>query len=1647
MNAHFRMLPAFLAASMLFTSTAAAAAPPVRPLESPPPVVAAVSNRAAADGKGRIQATVRLDYDQNVKALEDREVKAVLTDSSGNKIKSINLWDKSEADWSRKAHNDVQLIDLFFEGLDAGDYTLTFSGEGYVTSEHSLTIEDHSQYISVGTGDKTFTIGDLNEDDNVDDKDLALIVNELQNEKPSGYDLNGDDEIDIIDLAYVNHNLYIDDEEIADIRNLELLTPPEGNVKTLDGTIIIGEDGKPKTVDIAELMDKDIISKLQREDGEEQISEATPVTAAIEFADDVEMSQINLLTTSGDGEIKDGIITLEYTDPDTNEEKTAEFPIENGELPDGVYLLSRAGDGIKEITIQLGKRVAVKKVTITVTRTESGEFASVAAIQFLQDIVPENPLPKNVAVRGLSADPGNAQIDLKWSALPNITGYEIVYYKNEEPDEKETMKVDITSATITGLDNGDPYVFEVTPISEGDGWRGKMVSITATPETTKKPDMVNMVSVTAGDSKLDVSWKEVKDADTYTVYYSTDDKVSNPTKISDLPTNSTSITGLTNDTAYYLYVTASNALGEGPKSNIVTGTPKEVSYEAPEGLPTEGLLDRSKIASIKLTDSGNVSADCGANFDPEYMIDGDYKTHWTAANWWRNEHVEVTFTEPVALSNALWVPRLDGNYPNWLRVYAVQVWYDNDDLSGKGRLIVPDPIGGGVDDGATGNSGCMKTWPSVRNNPSQTKFAVLPFGPVENVKKVSIAVEQAGYNLTSLSELMFMEYDEETDVPTNIRKLFANNTFTELAAGVDAAKIDAVEALLEQQRNYCLYPAIHEKEIALARALLTTGKTNGVLLNSINSLNTGHSTLQPLGASANAGDTIAVYADIPAGESVQLYATQVNAEASAWRAPLGTLTAGRNVITIPKIGSQAGASGGSLYYTYTGDKGSEIKIHILGATDIPSLDLLNWLHMSDADKNSAVDAYLTELQTYIGTLGSNTSESNPKNVTEISTPSVLLSIPASSVSGKNRDQILNTVQAWEQIMDICRTTQGYDIEQPSSDFAVRQNVRCMQMFAGAFMYAAGSHIGIGAGSCAGMVSGTPVPADGITSGGNGLFGWGIAHEIGHNMDLLGKAEITNNIYSIMVQTFDGKQNTLPSRLENSGKYPKAFQKVAQQTPGMSNDVFTQLAMYWQLHLAYDEGDKPMDFYNRFFQAWKSKDWGPAESPDERFAVVASKTAGKNLTEFFVRWGMTLSDSVKAELAKLGEEPRAIWYLNDQSRRDRLSGENAATGTISVTASVKEKDVTLTITPSITGKVQGYEIIRSGKSVDFVISDGKAPLEYVDTIGSANHKTFTYSVKAYDTLGNKIAEANSVPPEIRIAYDSTVPAEAYTLTEANGAVTFTAKNTTEGMQVSGVKLVGHGGEKETLTVTVTDINGKSHTPRQGETTNLAADTATDFVTYLQKPGAADPNDARIWTYDAKTVTVTLPAGVTAENVLLIDYPGDDVAFMENGAAIGKLKEAYGDIPADSIVVVGTFRGDPAYIYAKAVGEFTVTPNDDETGAAPEPVVRDVAGSSYIFSELHEGEEIGDISNGIFLFVLDVKAEQDLQKPLGTGEDAGSASICNGENLLPSRLKIELYRTDDANTTESQRKTAETLWIHSPGGTDLPYIILSNDEVTP
>ena len=52
----------------------------------------------------------------------------------------------------------------------------------------------------------------------------------------------------------------------------------------------------------------------------------------------------------------------------------------------------------------------------------------------------------------------------------------------------------------------------------------------------------------------------------------------------------------------------------------------------------------------------------------------------------------------------------------------------------------------------------------------------------------------------------------------------------------------------------------------------------------------------------------------------------------------------------------------------------------------------------------------------------------------------------------------------------------------------------------------------------------------------------------------------------------------------------------------------------------------MDFYNRFFKAWKAGTYTQGMnglSYDEKVALTAAGTANRDLSEFFTRWGMQL----------------------------------------------------------------------------------------------------------------------------------------------------------------------------------------------------------------------------------------------------------------------------------------------------------------------------------------------------------------------------------------------------------------------------------------
>ncbi len=1593
---------------------------------------------------GSVSATVRVDWPQTLEALQDRRVRAELF-QEGRSLGTLDLTRedgrtdlggypaavalRNEDGGTLGGGRWPGYLDLTVSGLPQGNYTLEFTGDGYADCRQELTIDRYSQHVTLGTADASFTLGDVNGDGRVNSRDREELSQALGSDRRRDlerYDLNGDGAVDVVDLAIVSRNMSA--EGHPEVRDTTLLAPPVEEVRLGTGTGLASG----------------ILEDLFRQDGQPVTLSGMPLELTVTLAEPVEMEEIQIVSPEGPEAMRAGSVSVTYEDGSGET-----FPFDLS-LPEGIHAIGPV-EGSSVVKIPLGRRVAVKEIVITVTRTEGGDYTTVESIQFLREIVPERPSAASGVVRNLTATAGNERVSLRWSEVANVSGYRVDYWL-QDGGRRQSLRTDVPRAEITGLENLKTYLFTVTPV---DGtWEGTACDpVAATPQPARPPSAPDMVSVSPLDGALSVSWKAAENATFYEVWYKAESESAFRQWGGQLSNTNTVVTDLTNGVTYSIYIQAGNSLGVSGPSRTALGTPAAVDYSRPEGIPESGVLDWRSIEKVWLAAPNNVSPTAypaSRPFRPEFMADGDYSTHWTShsyndGNWWDSKQVFASFNRPVDLSAVIWVPRLDGSYANNLRLYTVTVWRQGDDLNGPGTLASPNPLQGG-------KASDHNTWLGVGNNPAVTKFAVLPFEPMTDVVKIAVTIEQVGYTAVSLSELMFMEYDPAHCLPDNIADLFSDELRTALRPGVAQADVDALRRRLESgEGKYYLNLDTLADELALAEELLRSGTSSGVVLNGVQSredgadgrkYGQGGSVLQPLGVAAKARQELTIYASgIPAGQKLTVCASQFNAEASAWRAEIGALSNGRNVLTVPQIGSQNTPRGGSLYLTYGGPSPENIRLHVRRGTDIPVLELADWYAMTDSQKKSELDRYAGELEAYVSGLGpaSASLQTDIFNVTEISTPTMLLSLPAAAVlngAGKSRaeraETLYQAVLAWEDVTHICRTTQGIDRTYGQNDMQSRQNIRCMQMFSGAFMYAAGSHIGIGYGSCAGMVCGKPISSMAPSDTANRLYGWGIAHEIGHNMDKLGKAEITNNIYSLMVQTFDGRQNTLSSRLEKSNKYEGVFNKTAQGLPGDSSDVFVQLGLYWQLHLAYDEGDKPFDFYNRFFKAWKAgTHFGGETNYQDRVARTASAVANKDLTEFFTRWGMTLSEGTRAALKKYPAELRALWYLNDQSRRDRLAGVSQGQGTASLTAVPEgEKQIKLTIASNVTqGKVQGYEILRNGAPIAFTTETA-----YTDTIGSANHRTYTYSVRVYDSLGNLVAQAAA--PELRIAYDKTVPADAYTLSRDGTTVTFTMKEETP---VSGLKVTG-APASGAFAVTVTDKDKKT-TARSGDFKegNQAVDDKSGYLTYFQKPGA-EAEDTRIWTYDAKTVTVT---GIPEDaNPQLISYAGDDVAFLENGA-VGVLSRdyRYGAEPnqvitAGTLIVTGIYRGDPAYQTVKIEGRFSRTVlTDGADGVETATETRWMDGRALLFAEVPKDGKVCDISDGLFIFIPNVQREAELQ---------GEASACNAAALLPAQMRAVLSRTDQPALAESQRVTAETLWINTPGGEDLPVIVLEEGE---
>ncbi|MEJ5966853.1 M60 family metallopeptidase [Flavonifractor porci] len=1556
---------------------------------------------------GSIALTLRFDLPQRVDEVKRRDIRLHLTGNGKNIIISMEDGSATGADglsvsWEAQNTQGAPLsteqqlgaYQAVISGLPLGDYTMTVTGTGYATCATQVTLQDYSQHVLMSTADGTFSLGDVTGDGAVTVDDRTALDAQLGlTGDLATYDLNGDGVVDVSDLSYINKMMDLEaDPRILSTAAIVAPTVDEDTVTFTEGSA-------------ADLFAGDTSVTLKPAD------DAGALSIPIAFDSAVTMSEISISSPSVDGAIQAGTAIVE-----TEDGQTLEVPFD-ASAPEGIHATSRVA-GQNLVTIDLGKKVPVKKVTITVTKVEGQtgdkpEFATVTQIEFLKDIVSEES-KSDAQVKGLAATVGDGEVTLVWDSLPNVSGY-TVNYGTSKNALSSSAGAGANRITISDLKNNTTYYFQVTAVS--GSWSGTPSAIlAATPLPASVPGAPSNLMVTPADSALRLNWGSTKDATYYQVFYREQGASEFVAWGGSTTATSAVITGLTNGAVYEVAVKAGNLHGAGPFSATAAGAPKKEGFDLPQ-LPTDGRIGNGEITSIVMQDPSNVNRQLCPNFDVTTdLTDNDPNTYWIAATYTQNSDITYTFETTHDMNYLLVVPYLDATYKNRIANYTIT-------LKGEDGQVLATYYRDGV-------------------NITGSNYYILSFPETKNVKSVTLALgEKTGGPRVSVSEIAFYESE---NLVSGIADLFTDGTFTALKGTVQQQTITHLQDRLNALGSFYLDRARLQDELDLAQALLEqSSDALGLVKNDFQSRSTSAapdqaagqtaSDLQPLGVTARAGSVVAIYAELPDDATVYVVPTQFYGESGVWKGTPVALKNGRNYITVEKIGSLTDTRGGMLYLTYSGSHPEQIKLQIRGDSNVysmPVLELSGWYTMGDSARKDAIRAYIQTLESYVSGLSGTRLTTDVRNATEISTPSVLLSLPADQVLsglkgvGNNEDAMVETmyqnILAWEEELFIANKVQGIipsdaALSGYTYPMTTRQNIRYMRMFAGAFMYAAGNHIGVEYGSTSALVQGKPTSATGAGQA-NGLFGWGIAHEIGHNMDKLGRAECTNNIYSLALQAWDGSAMTVSTRLTEDGRWEQIFDKAAQGRPGSANNVFVQLGMYWQLHLAYDEADQPLAFYNAFFKAWKSGAYS-GYSYDERVALIASQVADRDLTQFFTRWGMTLSDGVKDILNDYPAEERAIWYLNDASRTYRLQSGSAAEGTASVTASVNESEVTLTISHTDSGKILGYEIRRNGTPIAFTTET-----TYVDDLGAANNLTYTYTVVPVDKLGNLGTSAQS--SEVRVAYDKTISTDLYDLARSeDGAITITMKGGTS-VPVTGIKVTGTDLSGSYTVKVKADANGEAWTT--AKTGTLSEDTV---VAYFNKPGVG-PEDTRIWTYDAAVVEIT---GIPADaDLALLDYPGDRVDFYE-GAAVGILKDAYEDIPAGTLVILGTYRGDPVYNYVEIEARYSTTPEAGEVTT----IERAMNGELYLLAEIPADGAVSDTSDGFFLFVPDMEAEAALN------------AQSHVTDPYPLEIRANFYRTDDPNSADSKRLTSQTLWLSFPDGGDdedqvsLPVIELKSD----
>lgn len=1282
---------------------------------------------------------------------------------------------------------------LRFSELAEGSYQLMVAGDGYITYIQDIEVKKWGSRVSLYTGKTAgfpegaqpglLVYGDVNEDGQLNEMDAEEIIAAIEEGREGGScDLNKDGRVDLLDLNYFTE---FSENYQWQQATVETFIPSESVVsRTLGDTEV--QEG---SLDSA--LDKEGQAVLGTVSGN-AISEENPLGVELDFSRTLRTTTVEEIRMasppSGSQSIDAGAVDVTY--------------VKNGRARTKRFSISRMAGG--ELRADLGDQLEVRKAVVWITQAAggTGSQALLTGIDLISDKSSRLPEPEPAVPRGISVTPNGSFFTVGWEPGTNVTGYEVEVSFGEAVETYKTSgnRLEVSQFANEALIENEEYEVRVQAVN--GAWKsGYSQPIAIAMKPGRVPEAPCHVSLEAGVGSMTVAWEPCENANAYDVYYKTasSDTYENVSGIRD---TSHELKNLAEGERYQVYVTASGSLGESQPS--LTAAARTMSADSGVSLPEYNLINLSNGAGELSRHIRSVSIGGGAVmtdspldrqkgsglglFDNNQTSRMQYSGSGfgVSASAGQEEGVTVNLDQVYEVGMIAFVPAKDA-----APYTDARVWYwDGQNQRHEAEQVT-----------------------LVEKGEAEARYYLIKMKGARTSKlQIGIGRDGEGADSISISEIKLYTYDS---IEQDIMDLFADALHTELKADVDEEDIEELRQQLDAEDVISggSHPERQELLAILDEAQeILDGEKPEDIMEIDPSVSeeydrelqlVGLTGWQPLGVTAAAGEKLTVYVSHPEmrqGEAadLQLYFTQHHGEQQDY-ARVQPLHIGRNEITVPRLSDIDREKGGALYVQYVGDDANDrYQVRVDGGSRYP---VLNLRRVTEKERESRIQAYVRELDSYVAGLEEGHNEAHGEtapetarydyrraecilNTTDIVTDHMMFSLPASQVlsglgnSGQEK-KLSDSAASMDEMLELFYQHKGLassfaagtDMETAVKNHLPDQymHIRYMEIPAGKLLYAADRHIGIGWNEAGSLFDGNVLKADENGKYVSGAyFDRGLVHVIGRllGQEIYGEETVAANYFTALARSGEQEDNA-------DFSYDSVFDRVTSGTTWKAEDELTRSAMYWQLHLAYDQ-DYAYRHYrnyqemrdNLFFARVNSYRRNPASAPtgielnlsgdqDQVFMRLASSAAQRNLTEFFVRWGLVPDEETSAYMEQYAPEERAIYYLDDLAKAYELARETESSTTAGrdgVTAEVVKDNGKVTITaafaPEAAGLagagndfLQGYEIARivteQGQETREVIGFTRDGV-FTDPLSGTGRRTVSYEVTAIDKWMNRSA---------------------------------------------------------------------------------------------------------------------------------------------------------------------------------------------------------------------------------------------------------------------------------------------------------------------